>query len=91
MIAPQRIQEIAALVASHGLDEPAVQRLRAAFPEIHFTYCRDDDLGIQEPALRGPGFNLYLVDGREHCLRFTHHPEHATGLVLAVLEDEEEP
>jgi hypothetical protein len=91
MIAPERIREIADLVTARGLDEEAVTRLRAAFPEIHFTYCRDDDLGMQEPVLRRPGCNLYLVDGREHCLRFTHNPEHATGLVLAEVEDAEEP
>jgi hypothetical protein len=29
------------------------------------------------------GFNLYLVDGRAHCMRFTTDLAAATGLVLA--------
>jgi hypothetical protein len=28
-------------------------------------------------------FNLYLIDGREHCLKLTNDTETATGLVVA--------
>jgi hypothetical protein len=28
-------------------------------------------------------FNLYLIDGREHCLKMTNDYEVATGIVVA--------
>jgi hypothetical protein len=64
--------------------------LRANHPTIHFTYCMDDDMGVQKPYASHPGFNLYLVDGREHCMKFTSELHYATGLVLAeVIADDD--
>lgn len=83
------VESIANVVASAGLSEQSLSGLRASYPEIHFTYCSDDDVGILNPYLSRPGFNIYLVDGREHCMKFTSEIDHATGLVLAeVIEDE---
>jgi hypothetical protein len=49
----------------------------------------DDDVGVQASVASRSGFNIYLVDGREHCLKFTTDIGHATGLVLAeVIEDD---
>jgi hypothetical protein len=49
----------------------------------------DDDIGSHQPYQSHHGFNVYLVDGREHCLKFTKDLEHATGLVLAEVIDDE--
>ncbi len=86
MISAARIDEITGLVEAHGLDESAVIELRAAFPELHFTYCQDDDISSAEPVRESERFNVYLVDGRGHCLCFTRDAEAATGVVLAGLE-----
>ena len=85
MISVARIEEIAGLVETRGLDESVVIALRAAYPELHFTYCQDDDISGAEPVREREGFNLYLVDGRGHCFGFTRDPEAATGVVLAGL------
>jgi hypothetical protein len=53
------------------------------YPGVYFTHCLDDDINDIEPVLRGAGFNLYLVDGRQHCLRLTKDLQAATGVVLA--------
>lgn len=90
MIEQDVIDKINALVIDHGLDESAVNQLRGMWPEIHFTYCSDDDVTSAKPVLESEGFNIYLVDGREHCLKFTSQPESATGLVLAEVEEFEE-
>ena len=34
------------------------------------------------PVLERPGFNVYLVNGSEHCLTLTNDPELAIGVVL---------
>ena len=90
MLAQETVAGIAAEVeAGGGLSEQALAALRASHPNIHFTYCMDDDVGVQTPYASRPGFKLYLVDGREHCMKFTREISHATGLVLAeVIEDD---
>lgn len=88
MITEETIEKINGLLIDHGLDEEAVSRLRTMWPDIHFTYCSDDDV-CGPPAVReSDGFSLYLIDSRDHCLSFTSDTSIATGLVLAEHEDD---
>ena len=57
--------------------------LRQQYPTIHFTYCMDDDLPNNAPVFEHKNFNLYLIDGRDHCLCLTNDFEAATGIVVA--------
>lgn len=84
MITPRQISDIAHLAKARGVDYPALSYLRQVYPGLYFTHCLDDDINDIEPVLRGPGINLYLVDGRQHCLRLTEDFQAATGVVLAV-------
>lgn len=89
MISAEDITTIAGEVEKLGLSEQSLAELRASHPNVHFTYCMDDDIGHYRPYLERPNFNIYLVDGREHCLKFTTELEGATGLVLAeVIQDD---
>jgi len=88
MIATEQLEQISAAVLEQGLDEVVVAGLRERFPDIHFTYCMDDDVCGPRPAREAPGFNIYLVDGRDHCLAFTQSSDVATGVVLAEVEDD---
>ena len=45
MISAEAIESIAATLAATGLSGQSVAELRAAFPNIHFTHCMDDDVG----------------------------------------------
>ncbi len=83
MITQELAGSIAATVERHGIDETVIGRLRADHPGIHFTYCIDDDIPNHEPVLERAGFNLYLVDGRDHCLCLTQNYEQASGFVVA--------
>jgi len=83
MLQTQTIDEIAGKVTSSGLSESLIQDLRAAYPDMHFTYCMDDDIGSAEPYKETPEFNVYLVDGRDHCMALTNDLSTATGIVLA--------
>jgi len=88
MITPEQLQVIATRIAEQPLDETVIGALRSEYPGIHFTYCMEDDIPNHEPLLECSGFNLYLVDGREHCLCLTRNYEHASGIVIAeVLDD----
>ena len=88
MIPEETIARIDSLLSEHGLDEDAVSRLRGLWPEIHFTYCSDDDVCGPEAVRESDGFSIYLIDSRDHCLAFTSDPDVATGLVLAEHEED---
>ena len=90
MISIENTQEIANEVNRKGLDYDTVAALRQAYPNIHFTYCMDDDITSGKPVLQADAFNVYLIDGREHCLCLTNDFDVATGIVLAeIIEDDE--
>jgi hypothetical protein len=88
VISEQMTNQIADKAEQQGIDENLVSVLRSEFPDVHFTYCMDDDIFHGTPVLQRQSFNLYLVDGREHCLKLTDSYEVATGYVLAeTIED----
>ncbi|MEQ1621010.1 MAG: DUF6129 family protein [Methylococcales bacterium] len=83
MISQNQINEIAVKIKTLGLDDAMVSVLREHYQPMHFTYCMDDDLPNNTPVLESKDFNLYLIDGREHCLCLTNNFEVATGIVVA--------
>lgn len=88
MIEAQVLEHIAETVELSGPGTMAVAALRLSYPDIHFTYCMDDDIHTARPILCRPGFNLYLVDGSQHCLNLTNDLHHASGIVLAEVCDD---
>lgn len=88
MIAPDMLVNIATYIEVNGVDEETVTQLRQNYSDAHFTYCSEDDIPNNEPVLQRDGFNLYLVDGREHCLCLTRDFSVATGIVVAEIYPE---
>ena len=83
MISTEQVNAIAAKIETMGVDETTVSALRQQYQPVHFTYCMDDDLPNNVPIIEKAAFNLYLIDGREHCLCLTNDYEVATGIVVA--------
>lgn len=84
MITATRLEAVQNMLSREGVDERAISGLRRAYPEMHFTYCMDDDIQDEvTPIIESDDFNLYLVDGRDHCLLMTTQADIATGLVIA--------
>jgi len=78
-----------AAAALPALDDAGLDRLRAGWPGLHLTLCSDNDIPARlPPAMERPGFNLYLVNGTEHCLTLTNDPEVAIGVVLAWADED---
>jgi hypothetical protein len=90
VIPPERLDQLALIVQRAGLNEQTLSVLRETFADMHLTYCMDEDVGVTEPVRSEPGFNLYLVDGRGHCMQLTTDHESATGVVLAEVEPDRE-
>ena len=74
---PEQVAEVAAQVARLGGGPEHAAALRETFPLLHFSHCNDDDVIRARPVFEGEGFNLNLVDGRDHCLTLTSEPYHA--------------
>jgi hypothetical protein len=83
MITTVQVTAIAVKIEALGVDETTVSALRQQYQPIHFTYCMDEDLPNNTPIIEHKGFNLYLIDGREHCLCLTNDYDTATGIVIA--------
>jgi hypothetical protein len=83
MITKSQVNAIAATIETMGVDEATVSALRQHYQPVHFTYCMDDDLPNNTPIIEHKDFNLYLIDGREHCLSLTNDYDTATGIVVA--------
>ncbi len=83
MITKSQVEDIAAKIETLGVDETTIMALRQQYQPVHFTYCMDDDLPNNMPVFEHKNFNLYLIDGREHCLCLTNDYEAATGIVVA--------
>lgn len=87
MIPQALLQQVADTVEQQGVGETVLAHLRSSFPGVHFSYCMDDDVCDAAPALQRGGFNLYWVDGRDHCLCLTNDAACATGLLVAEVLD----
>lgn len=83
MISQDTLTQIAGKINSAGVDENTISSLRNEYSQLHFTYCNDDDIPNNDPVLEQEQFNLYLVDGRNHCMCLTSDFEKATGVVVA--------
>ena len=83
------MKHIIAAVEKYGLADANLTFLRGEFPDLHFTWCMDDDVCGPRPAATGKGFQVYLVDSSNHCLAFTPSLEAASGVVIAELGEDE--
>jgi len=85
---PALVEAISQRASREGLTESLIQALRRDHPGVHFTLCADDDIHGARPVAGGEGFQVYLVDGSNHCSSLTGDYQVATGLVLAQQEDD---
>jgi hypothetical protein len=90
MIAAEIVAQVVEKLGHIGPSESSLQVLRSEFPKVHFTYCMDDDVFGPKPAYESNSFNLYYIDGRDHCLAFTSESEIATGIVVAEVIEEDD-
>lgn len=89
MIIPETLESIANAAAQQSeLNDTTLVALKKIWPDLRFTLCNDDDMPARfPPALKREKFNLYLVNGSEHCLSLTDDPLQAIGVVLAGVDE----
>ncbi len=59
-----------------------LMKLRAEFPGLRFVVAEAADV-IEAPLVSGEGFDLHLIDVRDHCVKMTHRMESAGGVLVA--------
>lgn len=82
MISPDDLARIDDLLAAPPAGNPLAE-FRSNFPGLSLTRCDASDMGGEAPYREYPSFNLYLVDGSDHCWHLTGDPAAATGVVVA--------
>lgn len=63
---------------------PLVPELKRRFPGLMFVRCEARDMA-ENPYRSHDRYRLYLLDRSDHCIRVTHTPERADGVIIAEL------
>jgi hypothetical protein len=63
--------------------EPLIPELRKRFPGITFVRCNAEDMDNSAYRI-GKGYQLFLINCSEACIRLTCDPGLADGLVVAM-------
>lgn len=82
-ISPETLNEIELSLAEfQQLSQNPLAMLKDCFPELSFVRMAAAD--IPEAPFRALSrYNLYLLDGRDHCVQLTNDLAQATGIVVA--------
>ena len=88
MISQETLSQISEKIITTGIDESIISLLRSEYSPVHFTYCSDDDIPNNDPVLEREHFNLYLINGHDHCMCLTDDFDVATGVVVAEIYPE---
>ena len=83
MISADDLVRIDALLATPAAGGNPLTDFRGTFPCLSLTRCDAFDMRDEQAFREYPAFNLYLVDGRDHCWHITQDMNAATGIVVA--------
>ncbi|AWP24433.1 hypothetical protein C4901_14770 [Acidiferrobacter sp. SPIII_3] len=67
-------------------DGPSLPALRRDFPGLAFVRCDALDMAGSRPFRVTPTTDVYLMDGRDHCVSLTPDLGAATGVLIAARE-----
>jgi hypothetical protein len=83
MISADDLVRIDGLLATPAAGGNPLTDFRGTFPGLSLTRCDAFDMRDEQAFREYPAFNLYLVDGRDHCWHITQDMNAATGIVVA--------
>ncbi|MCA1937148.1 MAG: DUF6129 family protein [Dechloromonas sp.] len=84
---PERLNEVVAAVSR----KEDITALRAAFPDLIFTECSEDDISPRlKSVAETPEALIYLITGVSgHCLEATSDLSVANGVIVASRDSDE--
>lgn len=94
MIGEALLDQVLARVATTSGQQAYGEGLKAllteTFPGVRFTVCGEDDIPARlAPAASGANCSLYYIDAGEHCLKLSSDAESASGVVVALHEEDD--
>ncbi|PAS97855.1 MAG: hypothetical protein CGU28_03695 [Candidatus Dactylopiibacterium carminicum] len=91
-VTPALIEQVCQALAGGNAARPDIDaELRQAFPGFTFSCCLDNDIPSRlRPLAEGKGFTLYGIATAGHCAQLTPHIEAATGLTIALKDDDDD-
>ena len=81
-LSAEQLAEIEALLEAPDANAKALGAIRERFPKLSITQCSASEVDAESPFRTYERFDLYLVDGSNHCWRLTENLDVATGLVV---------
>lgn len=91
MIEQALLPKVLDQVSLHANDftDQLASHLRQAFPGVHFSVCSDDDIPSRIPHVAENNVcRLYYVNSSDHCLSLTNDADAASGVVVALCEED---
>ncbi|PWB83298.1 MAG: hypothetical protein C3F11_07330 [Methylocystaceae bacterium] len=82
-IGADQLTLIDAFLETAAADHAAVSGLRRLAPGLTATRCDTTDVRDETPFRSYAKVDLFLLDGRDHCVKITSDPSVATGVILA--------
>lgn len=82
-IGVEQLTQIDEFLETAAADHAAVSGLRRLAPGLTAMRLDRTDVRDETPFRSYANVDLYLLDGRDHCVKITSDPSVATGLVLA--------
>jgi hypothetical protein len=79
----EQLHAIDTLLASARADSRTLSSLRDLAPGLSATRCDATDIRDETPFRKYESCDLFLLDGRDHCVRITNDPAAATGVIVA--------
>ena len=80
-----QLSQIDGVLEQGAADGATIAALRAVGGGLSVTRCDASDLRDEEPFKSYARCTLYLLDGRDHCMKITSDPDAATGLVVVAV------
>ena len=81
-ITDAQLQEIDLVLSTAAPDSATLATLRQLGGGLTATRCDTADLADETPFRTYARCAVYLLDGRDHCMRITNNPIDATGIVV---------
>jgi hypothetical protein len=82
-ISTETMNEIeSSLIQFHQLSNNPIPMLKDCFPDMSFLRMSASDMD-EAPFRSLANYNIYLLDGREHCVQLTNDLSIATAVVIA--------
>ena len=81
-VTPAQLAQIDEVLEQGGADGATLAALRGIGGGLTATRCDASDLSDETPFKSYARCALYLLDGRDHCMKITTDPDAATGLVV---------